>query len=233
MRRVHAIFFDLQPVAFPQGRRTGNLPVAGKLVSIEDRKIRLLIRRPHIRKDQAGIFAHRIGAVKQPVFQRAVGRLAGGLDDRAVDVEQPAVIAAADALVADQAKFERGAAVRAMQFKEADGAALVAKRNQVFAENPQPPRQLAEFAGEDDRLPEAPQIFAARGTRPDAGQLLVLRRSLAMVIGAVGLIQKRRSLGHYVSPSRAVVPNRLTPRPDALLHRSDIERRQPGRSRRR
>ena len=86
--------------------------------------------------------------------------------------------------------------MRAVQFKEADGAALVAKRHQILAENAQPPRQLAEFAGEDDRLPKAPQIFAARGARPDAGQLLVLPRSLAMVIGAVGDIQKRRSLGH-------------------------------------
>src|SRR5580658_1760269 len=140
MRRVHAVFFDLQPVAFPQCRRAGNLAVAGKLVSIEDRKIGLLIRRPHIRKDQARIFAHWIGAMKQPVLQRAIGRLARGLEDRAVDVEQPAMIAAAYALVADQTEFERRAAVWAVQFEQTDRAALVAKRNQILAENAQPPR---------------------------------------------------------------------------------------------
>ncbi len=106
MRRVHAVFFDLQPVAFPEGRRAGNLAVTRQLVGIEDRKIGLFVRRSHIGKDQAGIFVHRIGAVKQTVLQGAVGGFARGLEDRAVAAEQPAMIAAADALVADQAKFE-------------------------------------------------------------------------------------------------------------------------------
>jgi hypothetical protein len=48
---------------------------------------------------------HRVGAVKQAVLQRAV-RGSPGLEDRAVDPEQPAVIAAADAPVANQAELE-------------------------------------------------------------------------------------------------------------------------------
>src|SRR5439155_13843 len=126
---------------------------------------------PLIGKDQPGVIVHGIGAVAEPVLQGAAGRLAGGLEDRAVDIEEPAVIAAADALVADQAELERGAAMRAMQFEETDGAGFVAERNEVLAENAQAPRDLAQFAGKDDRLPKAPQIEAVdRGIRlTDAG----------------------------------------------------------------
>ena len=60
------------------------------------------------------------GAVTEPVLERAVGRLARGLKDRPVDIEEPAVIAAPYSLVADEAEFERGAAMRAMQFEEPD-----------------------------------------------------------------------------------------------------------------
>ncbi len=92
--------------------------------------------------------------------------------------------------------------MRAMQFQEADRTALVTKRYKILAENSQSARQLAEFTGQDDRLPEAPQIFAAGRAWPDAGQLFVFSRPLAMVIAAVGLGQKRRSIGHDVSPPR-------------------------------
>jgi hypothetical protein len=48
---------------------------------------------------------HRLGAVTEPILQRAVGWLARRFQDPAVNVEQPAMIAAADAFVGDQAVF--------------------------------------------------------------------------------------------------------------------------------
>jgi len=72
-------------------------------------------------------FVDRVGAVEQPILQPAGWRLAGGFEDRAVDIEQPAVIAAAYPLVADEPEFQRCAAVRAMQFEQAGRAAAVAK----------------------------------------------------------------------------------------------------------
>jgi superfamily II DNA helicase RecQ len=97
------------------------------------------------------VLVHRIGAVEQPVLQRAVGRFARRFEDRAVAAEQPAVIAAANAGVADQAEFERGAAMRAMQLQKADLAALVAERDQVLAEDAQrrgtSPNSLARTTG--------------------------------------------------------------------------------------
>ena len=80
--------------------------------------------------------------------------------------------------------------MRAMQFQQADGAALVAEGDEILAQNAQPPGHFAQFGGLDHRLPKAPQIFAARRARPDPGQFLVYRRALAMVIGAVGAVKK-------------------------------------------
>jgi hypothetical protein len=86
---------------------------------------------------------HRIGAVKEAVLQGAVCRLARRLEDRAVDVEEPAMIAAADPLFADETEFERGPAMRAVQFEKAHSTALVAERDEILAQNPQAPRQVA------------------------------------------------------------------------------------------
>ena len=64
--------------------------------------------------------------------------------------------------------------MRTMQLQQANGAAQVAKRDQLFAENPDPLRKVAEFVGEADRLPEAAQIFAARRAGADMGEFGVL-----------------------------------------------------------
>jgi len=66
------------------------------------------------------------------------------------------VIAAADPLLTDEAKFERGPAVRAVQFEEPNSAALGAERDEILAHDAQSPRQIAQILGQDDRLPEAP-----------------------------------------------------------------------------
>ena len=95
MRRVHAVVFDLQPVALPQGRCASDHPVAGQIIGIKDRKLGLFVGRAHIGEDEAPVFAHGIGAVEEPVLQCAVGRLSGGFEDAALDIVEPAVIAAA------------------------------------------------------------------------------------------------------------------------------------------
>src|SRR5438105_15115752 len=88
--------------------------------------------------------------------------------------------------------------MRAVQFQQADRARSVAERDEVLAEDAQAARQIAQFAGQNHRLPEAPQIFAAWRVRPDPGQFLVFGRPLAMLIGAEGGVQKRRSRSHDV-----------------------------------
>ena len=80
--------------------------------------------------------------------------------------------------------------MRAMQFQQPDRAASVAKGDQVFPQDPQPSRDLSKLGGLDDGLPETSQIFTARGARADSGQLLVFRRTFAVVISAIAAVQK-------------------------------------------
>src|SRR5215469_4103619 len=145
-------------------------------------------------------FLHRIGAVEQPILQRAVGRLAGGFEDGAVTPEQPAVIAAADALLADQAEFERGSAMRAMQLEEAGLAGAVTKGDEILAQDAEPERQVLQIVRVADRLPEAAEILAARRIRADMGKLGVFRRDLTVMIAAVTRLQIRSPRRHKKSP---------------------------------
>ena len=175
MGRVHRVFHDLQPVARIKIFLARDQPIARPDETVVDRERRPLLGRAHIGEDDAVVFVDRIGAVAQPVLQRAVGRLARGLEDRPVGGEQPAMVAAADPLVVDQAKFQRGAAMRAMQLQQADGAALVAEHDEVLAEDLDPQRQIVQLVGETDRLPEAAQIFAARRAGANMGEFRISR----------------------------------------------------------
>src|SRR5262249_36171688 len=48
MRRVHAVFFDLKPVAFPHGRSAGLEPITRQVIGIEQRERRPPLRRSHV-----------------------------------------------------------------------------------------------------------------------------------------------------------------------------------------
>jgi len=86
-----------------------NLPAgsseARQVERVIDRKRRPAIRRTHVGEDEAGELVSRVGALAEPVPEGARCRLAGGLEDPAVHVEHPSVIAAADATLADQTEL--------------------------------------------------------------------------------------------------------------------------------
>src|SRR5947208_737456 len=145
---------------------------------------RLLVGRSEIAENEAVRFMRRIGAVTQLVIQRAVSRLPRGFQDRAVDVEQPPMIAAAYPLRADEAEFERGAAMRAVQFQQTDRAALIAERDQILTQDPDPQREVAELIGETHRLPEAAHVFATRRIRPDMAEFCIRTRAIEGVLAA-------------------------------------------------
>src|SRR5690242_18800378 len=144
------------------------------------------------------MLAHRVGAVKQTILQCAVGRLAGCLEDRAVGVEQPAVVAAANPLLRDQPELERSAAVGAMKLQQSDRPAAVAEGDEILPQDAQPTRQVAQLLRQHNRLPKMAHIFAARRSRPDARELLVLRRPLAVVVGAVSRAEQRNPVSHLL-----------------------------------
>ena len=56
---------------------------------------------------------YRVGTLEQPIFKRAIWRLARDIEDRAVHIELPAVIAAANAIFLDFTERQRRAAVAA------------------------------------------------------------------------------------------------------------------------
>src|SRR2546423_1695640 len=63
--------------------------------------------------------------------------------------------------------------MRAMRVERADPALLVAKEDDLLAEELFLPRQIAQLLGQADRLPIAAQEFAHRAARLDAGQLVI------------------------------------------------------------
>src|SRR3954463_1334454 len=92
----------------------GVYPIARPDQAVIGRERRFQLGRSEIGEHQPMRLVRRIGAVTQPILERAVRALGRGFKDRSVDVEQPSVVAAADASIADQTEFERGAAVRTM-----------------------------------------------------------------------------------------------------------------------
>jgi hypothetical protein len=201
MRRVHAIFLDLQPVTGPDVAGLGDTLIAGQIKRIEDREVRLHLRWSHIGKNQATILMHGISPLAQPILQRAVSRLAWCCEDPTIHIETPAVIAAADALFCNQSKLQRGAAVGTIRLQQTHCTALVAEGHEIFTQDADAPRQVLQILRQENRLPETPQIFAAGGSWPNPGQFLVLLRHPTLVIGAIGCAQKRYSGRHNPLPS--------------------------------
>ena len=90
------------------------------------------------------IFRGRVGPLEHRVAQPALRRLAGCFKHGTIDVEQPAVIAAADAALLDAAVFERRAAVAAVTMHNTNATAAVAECDQIFAEDSHQLRKVAE-----------------------------------------------------------------------------------------
>jgi len=162
VHRIHRVVLHLEPVARQEELR-------GR-VQLETRHGKRVVHRehgrhpgrPHVGEDQAAELVRGVRAVAQPLPQRALGGLARRLEKAAVHVEDPAVIAAADAALLENAVLERRAAVRAVQLEQADAARAIAEDDEVLAHDPDPPRHVAEVAREGHGLPEAAQVLAAR-----------------------------------------------------------------------
>src|SRR2546425_6984869 len=80
--------------------------------------------------------------------------------------------------------------MRAVQLQQPDAAATVAEQHEILAENPEAQRNVRQVAREGDRLPETAEVLATgcAGTHPR--ELVVGRRRLASVMGAVRRVEK-------------------------------------------
>ena len=167
VERVDRVLALLQPVA---GRmdRIGHEIVARHLHAIEDREIRLDLGRAHVSKDQSLELVHRVGALAD-LMPDVTFRLAGRLEDGAVSVEVPAVIAADDAVLRDTSELQGSAAMGAMLVQDADLAGKVAEDDEILAEDADGHRVLLalDLLRHGDGVPEAAHVLAARRSRPD------------------------------------------------------------------
>jgi hypothetical protein len=165
------------------------------------RQHRFLLGRPHVGEDQAVLFAHRVPGLTHTVAEAATLRFAGLLQAAAFDVEQPAVVAAADAALLDLAVVERGPAMRAARVHQPRPAGLVTEQDQVLAQDPHFARHLRGVRRQPDRVPVAAQQVAHRRGRTDLGQGREVSRSLAAEARANVELAGGGMIVHGVPPS--------------------------------
>src|SRR5258705_9977029 len=104
----------------------------------------------------------------------------------------PAVIAAANAVLGDEAEFERRIAMAAVQVQETVVARQIAKGDEILTEDAQPHRNaLAELLGHAHRVPEASQVFAAGLARADAHELGIGLGALILVMTDIATARRR------------------------------------------
>jgi hypothetical protein len=119
-----------------------------------------------------------------------------------VDVEFPAVVAAADSVVLDPAEMQTAAPVSAAFEDHAKAALAVPEDDQILTQDPGAVRHVGgECRRRRDRVPVPPQRLAHRRARSDLGQPGVVGRRLAPVAGA-GVGVGSSGFGHGRSPPR-------------------------------
>ena len=173
VERVHRVLGHLQPVARVVDR-IGHEIDAGQRERVEHRELGGELRRTEVGEDEAGEFPGRVGAVAELARDGAVRRLAGRLQNGAVHVEQPAVVAAADAALGDDSVLQRRPAVAAVLVQEAEPSREIAEQHQLLAQDLDQHRAFPDLLAHRHRHPEAPEVLAARGARAGVGELRIL-----------------------------------------------------------
>src|SRR2546425_1256054 len=105
--RIHAVVLHLEPVARQHELRGRRQPVARHVEAIVDRERRTSVRRAQVGEHQPRELERRIGALPDALLEPTARRLPGRLQASAVDVVDPAVVAAADAALDPDPQLER------------------------------------------------------------------------------------------------------------------------------
>src|SRR6185312_5147744 len=120
------------------------------------RQHRLVLGRAEISEDQPIALFDRIPGLAHVVAMLAELGLARLLEAMSLGIEEPAVIAAADAALLDLAVIERGAAMSAARIEQPRPAAAVAEEDQILAEHADLLGPGGRLARESDRMPIPP-----------------------------------------------------------------------------
>jgi hypothetical protein len=184
--RIAAVLDNLHPVAW-QVHAEGHWRVVLRMVgTVVGREGGLLLDRPHVGEQQSAPLVDLVGALAEVLLDAAGRRLGRRVKNGAVDIEMPAVVAAADAALGNDAVLERCTAVHAMPMQQSDASRAIAKHHQVFAQQAHGHRQVLEFGAEQKRMPVAAQVFAAGRAGAHRGDEAVVVRRGPVVVAAVG-----------------------------------------------
>jgi hypothetical protein len=146
------------------------------------REIRPLFRWTHVGKNQAKVFHDRIRAVAHLLAEFRI--LRGCFQDGPIYIIEPSVITTSKTLVFDNAKFEGSIPMTTVEMEQAQCSLLVPEYHEVFSEDTDAKRNVADLTGECNRNPESPEIFSTRRTGIYVGELAVFNRPLRLVISA-------------------------------------------------
>src|SRR5262249_36591212 len=105
------------------------------------RQHRLFLRGSHISEDEAVALFERIPGLPIGTRPDTAIRFDGLVQAVTFRIEQPAVIAAADAVLLDAPEMETGAAVSAALHHQSRAPLAIAKENQILAEDPHAARR--------------------------------------------------------------------------------------------
>ena len=103
---VNQVLVHLQPVTGVDVRERNKFSAGRQLIAIIDWELRLQFRRTQIREHNAVTFKRRVCTMTQRVFNSTLSGLAGGFEDRPIDVIKPAVVAAANPALLDDPEFK-------------------------------------------------------------------------------------------------------------------------------
>ena len=135
VKRVHRIFTDLLPVA---GRmdQVGLHLVVWHHHGVHHGECRFDGGGAHVGEDDTLELHHWVGALAIFVTMGALRWLPRGFQDGAVIAEQPAVVAAPDAVFGNDAKLERCTTMGAMLVHQTQLPRQVTVEHQVFTQHP-------------------------------------------------------------------------------------------------
>src|SRR5688572_16660014 len=117
-----------------------------------------------------------IGGMFDAVFEGTVDRLGGLLQTAAPYIIEPAMVAAADAILFDPSVFQRSAPMAAVKRQNAELAGAIAKQHELFRQQPNFDRRgfWFHFLAECHRPPVTSQHLPGRLPRTNSGQKFVL-----------------------------------------------------------
>lgn len=174
--RVDGVLHDLQEVARQLGVRDV-APGVGhdeEVVARQRWRRGLLGVRPEIGEDEPAELLHLVGGGPDPVLEVRIGGLTRLVEALTARVEEPAVVAAAQALLLGAAEGQRGTPVRAPLLQQPETSLRVAEEDEVLAEQAPLDRDPTHHVVRGDGPPVTTEQLTHRRARPHASQQFVL-----------------------------------------------------------